>query len=173
MFIKKYCVTIGTVFLMLSSAIAYADPVTINVTGNIVASPCTVSGGSNSLTVSLGDIQASTLQTAGAASPKKDFILSFNDCPAGTTSIGIVFNGSQDPDAGKNYYQNNGTAKNVAVALIEKSTGYFKGNGENMTRNVAADKTVTFELQAQAYSVNGGTMPGTVQAAITAEVTYK
>ncbi|WNN47063.1 fimbrial protein [Siccibacter colletis] len=168
--IKNICLTLTAMFLALP---VMAEPVNINVTGNIVASPCTVNGGSNSLSVSLGDIQAASLQTAGATSPKKDFSINLTDCPAGTTSVKVVFSGTEDTDAGKNYYKNSGTAKNVAVALVEKSTGNLKGNGENMTRNVTADKTVAFELEAQAYSVNGGVMPGTIQAAITADLTYQ
>lgn len=53
--------------LMGSASLCEADPVTLNITGNVVASPCVVSTGSVSQTVDLGQlIQASTLQTAGA-----------------------------------------------------------------------------------------------------------
>ena len=159
--------------IMMSSTVVNADPVTINVTGNIIASPCVVNAGSNTLNVSLGDIQAASLATAGAASSVVNFDLKMTECPSGTTSAGIVFSGTEDPDAGSNYYKNTGTAKNVAVALIEKSTGYFKGNGQNMSRNVAADGSITYELQAKAYSVAGGAMPGTIQSAITVAITYK
>ncbi|UYU30498.1 fimbrial protein [Siccibacter colletis] len=173
MFCNKLSGLTGALLIMLASETTFADPVTINITGNIVASPCTVNGGNNALSVSLGDIQASSLQTAGATSPAKDFSIDLTDCPTGTTNVKVVFSGTEDTEGGSSYYKNSGTAKNVAVALIDKSTGSKLGNGESIEQEVTADKTVTFELQTQAYSVSGGALPGTIQAAITADLTYQ
>ncbi|HEX4503370.1 MAG TPA: fimbrial protein [Scandinavium sp.] len=155
----------------LSASVFAADTVTINVTGNVVASPCTVNGGSSTLDVKLGDIQAATLSAAGAVSTAVPFSLKFTDCPAGTKSVSAAFSGTPDPDAG-GYYKNNGTAKNVAIGIYQTSTGFGKGNGTNIVQDVQADHTVTMDMQAKAYSSAGGATPGTITGAIVVTMSY-
>lgn len=53
---------------LLSGKVCSADSVNIGVTGNIVASPCIFNGGSNSLDVNLGNIQATNMATPGSTS---------------------------------------------------------------------------------------------------------
>lgn len=70
--------------LFAGYANAAADNVNIQITGRVIASPCTtVNGGQNPLTVSLGDdISASSLQSAGSNSPWVEFDVALTGCPA-------------------------------------------------------------------------------------------
>lgn len=62
----------GTLLLLalLSGKAFTADSVNIGVTGNIVATPCIFNGGSNSLDVNLGNIQATNMATPGSTSDR-------------------------------------------------------------------------------------------------------
>ncbi|HEX4503369.1 MAG TPA: fimbrial protein [Scandinavium sp.] len=166
---RKLVVVIACAFN--ASAFA-ADTLTINVSGNVVASPCKVNGGGTSLSVPLGDIQSTTLSAAGTSSTPVAFDLKFTECPAGTNSVIATFTGTADPVAGTSYYQNAGTAKNVAVGLIQVDTGNLKGTGSTITQSVLADRTATMKMQAKAYSSAGGATPGTITSAIVATMTY-
>ncbi|HHA2009518.1 TPA: fimbrial protein [Enterobacter mori] len=172
--VKLSLIAGATLGLMMTSYGAFAgDTVTLNITGNVVASPCVVNGGASNIDVDLGSIQAATLAAAGSSSPEVPFDIKFTDCPTGTTSVLATFSGTSDSVAGTNYYKNTGTAGNVAVALIQTSTGNFKGNGTSITQTVQTDRTVTMSLKAKAYSSAGGATPGTIKSVVTATITYQ
>jgi minor fimbrial subunit len=160
--------------LMMVSQVGFAgDPVTLNITGNVVASPCIVNGGTGNIDVDLGDIQASTLSAAASSSAEKAFDIKLTACPTGTSSVTTTFSGTSDTVAGTDYYKNTGTAGNVAVALIQASSGSLKGNGSTITQTVQADRTVTLSMKAKAYSSAGGATPGTIVSVVTATFTYQ
>lgn len=160
--------------LIMTSQGAFAgDPITLNITGNVVASPCIVNGGTGNIDIDLGDIQASTLTAAASSSEEKAFDIKLTSCPTGTSRVITTFSGSSDSVAGTDYYKNTGTAGNVAVALIEASSGNLKGNGSTITQAVQADHTVTLSMKAKAYSSAGGATPGTIVSVVTATFTYQ
>ena len=171
---KLNIIAMASLGLILASYGAFAgDTVTLNITGNVVASPCTVNGGAGNIDVGLGDIQATTLATAASSSTEKAFDIKLTDCPAGTSSVVATFSGTSDSVAGTDYYKNTGTAGNVAVALIQASTGNLKGNGTTITQTVQSDRTVTMSMKAKAYSSAGGATPGTIKSVVTATFTYQ
>ena len=164
----------ATLGLIMAGHGAFAgDTVTLNITGNVVASPCVVNGGASNIDVDLGSIQATTLAPVGSSSPEVPFDIKFTACPAGTTSVMATFSGTSDAVAGTNYYKNTGTAGNVAVALIQTSTGNFKGNGTSITQTVQGDRTATMSLKAKAWSSAGSATPGTIKSVVTATITYQ
>ncbi|WP_231604228.1 fimbrial protein [Leclercia sp. J807] len=158
---------------MVSQGAFAGDTVNLNITGNVVASPCIVNGGSGNIDVDLGNIQASMLATAGSSSTEVPFDIKLTDCPTGTSNVMATFSGTSDPVAGSNYYKSTGTATNVAVALIQASTSSLKGNGTSITQAVAADRTVTMSMKAKAYSSAGSAMPGTINSVVTATFIYQ
>lgn len=149
----------------------YSADTNINITGRVVAQPCIVNGGNTNLDVDLGDIPANLLQTPASSSTEKPFTLELTNCPAGTSSVVARFSGTSDPVAGINYYKNNGTATNVAVALIQASTGNLKGSGTTISQNVQSG-AVTIALKAKAYSSAGNATSGTISATVVATMTY-
>lgn len=160
--------------LMMAGHSAFAgDTVTMNITGNVVASPCVVNGGTGNIDVDLGNIQATTLAAPSSSSPEVPFDIKLTSCPTGTSGVVATFAGTSDPVAGAGYYTNTGTATNVAVALIQASSGTLKGNGSTITQSVQADRTVTMSMKAKAYSSAGGATPGTIKAVVTATFTYQ
>ncbi|MFJ3458598.1 fimbrial protein [Scandinavium goeteborgense] len=149
-----------------------SDPVNINVTGNIVASPCTVDTANSNLSPSLGEIQGTTLEAPNSFSDWVPFKLVLKDCPAGTQKATVTFNGTPDTNSPASMYVNTGNATNVAVEL-QGSGGDLFGNGKYYTGDIFADHTYTYNLKTRAYSTTGNVTPGTISAVIQATFTYQ
>ena len=164
----------GTMLLLalLSGKAFTADSVNIGVTGNIVASPCIFNGGSNSLDVNLGNIQATNMATPGSTSDPVPFSLLFTQCPTGMQSVTVAFTGSPDPEAGADYFMNSGSATHVAIAMRDAQTGTLKGTGSGMTQTIGADRTATMAMQASVKSVTGGVTPGSISAVVVMTMQY-
>lgn len=159
-------------FLLASNGLYAADPVTLNITGNVVASACQVSSDSVTKSVDLGqNIQASTLQAAGSSTDWVNFTINLDTCPAGTTKATMTMHGSADADSPADAYANTGAATNVAVQL-QSQAGDQLGDGKSITGNVA-NSAVAYNLRARAYTKNGGVTPGTIAAVVTASFVYQ
>lgn len=166
----KVTILAGMMAAVMSLSV-YAADTNINITGRVVAQPCIVNGGNTNLSVDLGDIPADIMQAPGSSSVEKPFSLDLTNCPAGTRNVVSLFTGTIDPVAGVNYYKNTGTATNIAVALIQTSTGNLKGTGTTITQNVVSGN-VSFAMKAKAYSSAGSATPGTILATVVASMTY-
>ncbi|MCL6720426.1 type 1 fimbrial protein [Klebsiella sp. T2.Ur] len=95
---KHYLKTLAIGCFSLSMLAHAADPVTLNITGNIIASPCQISSDSITKAIDLGqNIQASSLQAAGASSTWVPFTINLTSCPAGTTKAIMTMHGAADP----------------------------------------------------------------------------
>ena len=165
---------ISAFFFTLVSHLVFAEdaPTTINVTGTVVASPCTVDPESVTKSVPLGDIQSADMNAAGSASPWTGFTIRVMNCPAGTSSVTSTFHGTADPDDPDSGYVNTGTASNVSVE-IRGTGGQPFGNDKTITLPISASShDVTWNLQARAYSKNGGVSPGSISSATTVSFTY-
>jgi minor fimbrial subunit len=156
----------------LIASLQAAERANLNVTGNIVASPCQFNGGINQMDVDLGDIQASNMVRAGSVSQPINFTLLFSACPAGTSRVTVTFTGHQDPIAGVDYYQSNGTATNVAIGIRDPTTGALKGSGTDMTQQVLPDRTAAIPVQAFVYSAAGHPMPGSLRSVVLLTMQY-
>ncbi|WBM72580.1 type 1 fimbrial protein [Buttiauxella sp. WJP83] len=163
---------IATACLLMASAYGYAvDPVTLNITGNIVASPCQISSDSVSKSVDLGqNIQASDLQTAGQATTWTNFTINLTSCPAGTTTAIMTMHGTADTANPVDMYKNTGSAQNIAVQLQSQVAAPL-GDGKTISGTIASN-AYSYLLRARAYTQNGAVTPGTIAAVVTASIVY-
>lgn len=157
--------------LLINGSVWSADTVNLNVTGNIIASPCVFNNGDDNKNINLGEFQATNMKTAGSSSDPVAFSLLFTQCPAGTRSVTVTFTGTPDPSAGSDYYMNSGTAKNIAIALTDTDSGALKGNGSSISRTIT-NRMATMAMQANIRSVEGNVMPGTVSAVVVVTMQY-
>lgn len=151
------------------SGSAMAADTTINITGNVVATPCSIA---TTKAVVIPDVNASVLTTAGTASPFTNFTLEITNCPATTTGADLTFGGTASH---VDYYQNTGTAQNVDVEL---TSDYGQ-------KNMGVGKVFAVAINATTHSSNvdlktrirnggdGAAMPGTVVAAVLVSIAYK
>lgn len=162
-----------SLILMSSATVFAADPVNINITGKVVASPCMVNSGSGDLAMDLGqNIQASSLATAGAGSTPVTQDLKLTNCPVGTTNVKATFTGTADTTS-TTMYKNTGSATSLAVELSNATDSSLLSNGSTLTLPVQGDNTVTFKLKARAYTALGSVSPGTINSVVVADFTYQ
>lgn len=165
---------IQTLFLLaiISSNNLYAgDLVQINITGNIIASPCHIDASNLTQNINLGDdLQTSALNSPSRGTDWKDFSIKLTDCPAGTTQVVATFHGTPDEEE-PSYYKNAGTAKNIMIQLDTQGGAYVVKN--DFVLNAAVDNGLAeFKLSTRAYTKNGGVTPGTISTAITVDIKY-
>lgn len=168
---KSLCM--GLVILSITLP-AVADPVSVNVTGNIIAAPCEVSSDSITKTIALDDgngFQSKNLQTAGSTTPWVDFTINLTSCPAGTRSATITASGTEDADNSA-YYKNAGSAENIALELDKTGGGIILSNGKSFSTDVI-DGAAEFKLAARTVTTKGGVTPGSIQFVVTANFTYQ
>lgn len=169
---KKIVVTsliTGSIIASFMS-LSHADPVKINITGNVIASPCIVNNSKSNLDVDLGtNIQASTLEVAGSGTTPVPFNLELASCPAGTSNVKVTFTGTADTTQ-TTMYKNTGTATPLAVELSSGAT--ILGNNSTLTQTVQTDKTVTYALSTRAVTATGKVMPGSINSVVQANFTY-
>ncbi|WP_421531949.1 fimbrial protein [Lelliottia amnigena] len=170
----------SAVSLIVAASLAHlaqaADPVALNITGNVIASPCEVSAASKNMNIDLGngtDLQTSSLHVAGSSSPWVKFSIGLEHCPAGTSSVTATFHGTSDPDDPETLYSNTGTATNVAVQLEGEAREPY-GDGKTSTIDIASAPggTPTWKLQTRAFTKNGNVTPGTINSVITVSFVY-
>lgn len=175
--LKKLSLVSATVLLVsfsTSHAAFAADPVTLNITGNVVASPCQVSADSKNMTIDLGngsDLQTADLNAAGSGSDWIKFNVALQNCPAGTDSVTATFHGTADTSDVESLYSNTGTAENVAVQLEGQAASEPFGNGKTSTLQIASN-AATWNLQTRAFSKNGNVSPGTINSVVTMSFAY-
>jgi minor fimbrial subunit len=143
--------------------------VEVNISGKVTASPCTVDASINQ-TVDFGDVQASTLQTAGSGSPWKAFSLTLSQCPATTTKATVTFSGTPDALEATAFSQN-GTAGGVALQLNSGSVAL--ADKSSLTAVVDPTHNVTFPLTARIYSPKGKSSTGTFRSMVQANLSYQ
>jgi|EndMetStandDraft_3_1072993.scaffolds.fasta_scaffold02516_7 minor fimbrial subunit len=169
---KNTLISLGLVPLALlaMSGNAHAADSTINITGTVVASPCTIEAVKN---VDLGDIDATKLAATGTSSDYVSFSVNLTNCPATTTSATATFSGTA---SNTDYYANSGTAKNVEVELVTSYSSANMGNGKSMNVTIdSATHASSYNLKTHVKNDGKGSAvtPGSVSSAIQMAIAYK
>ncbi|HBK4767638.1 TPA: type 1 fimbrial protein [Serratia liquefaciens] len=155
---------------LLYSPLTQADSVTVNISGNVVASSCTVKS-SNPLNVVLPDIDMLKLAKKGDSSPFVNFDLELEGCSEGVTKVTATYGGTVSP-LSSDSFTNTGTATQVVLYMQDSaSTAIYP----NTTRQVAVDsvaRTAKFSQKIQIYAM-GASTPGTVSGNIVVSFTYQ
>ena len=151
---------------------ASADTV-LNITGNIKASPCTISLPSGGMNVDLGQkILASSMAEAGSSSDWKPFSIALTACPASTSEATMTVNGTPD-ETESDMYANTGSATQVQIQL-QTSDGTALGNAAQKVQNIdTPTRSTTFDMRARAYSAQGKVTPGTIVGSVQVTFTYQ
>lgn len=159
------------------SGSALAADVTLNITGNVKASPCKLDlGGSATKEVKLNggkNIEAAAMANSGEYTDDEEFSLKLVGCPDATTSVTATFSG--DPSTESNdLYKNQATtmaAESIQIELRNQK-GDNLGNNKTMNAVVNAAGEAIFDLKARAYTSQGGVKPGSISTAVQVGFVY-
>ena len=168
----------NTLLLAGSIHASIAAPVQVNITGNVIASPCTVDTANSNLDVTLGDIPATELATAGSyGGTAQTFTIALKDCPASTTKTVATISGT--PYASDtNLFANTGTAAGVGVKIKPNAAAWtdtsVNPNQSTWVQNVnATTHAVSYVFDARSYTSVGSINPGTIVSAMQVAFTYQ
>ena len=141
----------------------------IDITGKVIASPCQVNDGNDSLSIDLGDsIRAGDIFEPGSGSEWKQAELVLI-CPPSARLFNVTFTGISDDDEPA-YYKNTGTAQRVMVELTDTVSETAFKNGITL-ENLEVGGAYIIVMRARAVS-KGNPMPGTISAQVQATITY-
>lgn len=99
---------------------AYAADGTINFTGSILDSACTVNSSSTSQTVNMGSVQRTAFTAAGDVAAATRFDIVLENCPETVKSASVSFDGMANAADGNILaLASDQTAEGVGVALFE------------------------------------------------------
>ncbi|MDF7680292.1 fimbrial protein [Enterobacteriaceae bacterium ESL0689] len=165
---KAYAGWLLAGLLSVAFSLPAAD-VTITVNGQVVAKPCV--GSVVNQQINLGDFYAFNQVNVGDFSLSHPIVFSMSGCPVGTSRVTATFDGTMYN--GTHYFQNQGTATNVAIELLENRNSGPLGKGSRMTVNVNdPNMDAVFSLWARVVTVNGRPTQGTIETVISVIYTY-
>lgn len=164
---------IGALLMVLATAgnaFAGTATATINVTGRITASPCTVDTSTVSQTVDLGRVYGKDL-APGKGSEWKTFQLTLSKCPSNWKQATVTFTGNPAPD--NNYYANSGSATGVVLQISDSGHSTSYGNGDTLTETIDASRNAVFPLEARMFNPGGTIGTGDFNAVLEVDFSYQ
>lgn len=158
--------------LTLLSAAVQADS-SISVSGNVVASPCTIDTDTVNKVVELGSLQQFSLRSAGAGGDWQDFDLVLTNCPAGTANVTAQLSGTVDTQDAT-AWKNSGTSTNMALRIASRdhSTAYAPGSSLQQSINTS-NRSASFPLSARMFTPQGSATAGTFQSVMNVDFTWQ
>ncbi|EMC1016755.1 type 1 fimbrial protein [Enterobacter bugandensis] len=170
-------VTIATTLLtcLLSSPFSRAADMTVNFTGNIIDSTCTIA--TPDIQVPLGDHERRIFKTVGGTAPGRSFSVMLADCPTVITSATFLFEGNAD-STDENYLaltDEDGVATGIAIR-IQQGSQVIPINTETTVPSVANNGTprsISANFFAYYVSTSTDVKPGKANATATITVIYQ
>lgn len=167
-------------FLAILCASGRADTVTVNITGNVLASPCVVDVNDKAQTVDFGKMSAASLSPAGAVGPAKSFSIRLTDCPETTSSVTMAISGTTDPNSaylfgasvGGNYAGIGIKVKPQEASWSDNSV--YPAVGSTITKVIPGDThAVTFAFDSRPQSTTNSVLSGVFISSMMVSFTYQ
>ncbi|WP_322042884.1 fimbrial protein [Paraburkholderia sp. J67] len=182
---KKIALPLFAAMIGLTGAAAHAAGPTSNggvltINGKLMANTCTVSGNGqgNNFTVTLPNISASELSTAGAVAGATGFNIALSGCTPATGNVRTFWEYGTNTLADGNLL-NGGTATNVEVQLLDynggqKTIDVSKADGAQNSQVVAiTGGNASLQYAAQYIAPAGGATAGSVTTNVTYSMSYQ
>ena len=170
----KSIVTAFFALFLLSDrmGLAFADEGTaVNITANIVASPCIPSEDTVQGNVSLGSFYTSHLSNSGDATDWVPFTIKLTDCPVTTTAVTVSFSGESD-GSNPDYFKNMGTSSHVAIDIQDTKGSHIR-NGAARLLTVNPAHTASLDLQSRMVTPQGNATAGSVTGLVELSFSYQ
>jgi len=166
---------IAAALLALSGEASFADTsssATIDMSVTIQARTCTPGWSGNGTTVDFGKISLKDFgSAAGQVAATKPFSLSLSECDASISKVKVTASGTSDPDQPR-FFANNGTAKGMAIALLDADTGGAIG-GADVAEYSVANRTAQMNFLAELVSTGAAPSVGNISSTVTLNMSYE
>ncbi len=173
---KKQLHTLTLVAVICGSVISAANAAdgTINFTGEIIDSACTVSTTSADQTVVLGTVSNKAFSAAGDTAAATAFQIDLTDCPATVTSATVKFDGTayQGDNSALALTPDAGAATGVAVQIRNADNSVLPLFTDSNSITLAQDTTNTLNFNAAYVATAATVTAGPANAVTTFSVVY-
>ncbi|KWH02239.1 fimbrial protein [Burkholderia territorii] len=183
----------GLAFVAVNAA--HASDGTINFTGSVVASTCTINGGTNDLTVPLPKASTNQLATAGATAGRTPFTLALSGCttdskddegvsiPAPVKKVSVAFEPGPNVNLETGRLKPTGAdaAKGVEIAILNDKYEPIKIGAESLTQGTqvvdidtaeSGTGTATLQFAAQYVATGDAVSGGSANSFVTYSLVY-
>ncbi|MCO7508704.1 fimbrial protein [Serratia fonticola] len=159
-------------FLAANNALA-ADG-TINFTGEVIDSACTVT--TSNVSVDFGTVAASAFKSAGDTVSPKEFQISLTGCPAAVTASGATVRFDATPDAtNPNLFSigASSTAAGVGITVLDAKAAVVTPNSDSSIYTLAETGTNVLDFVAKLQSTSSTVTAGTISTTANFTVVYQ
>ena len=157
------------VFALCSSAQA----TTIDLSGTVVASACTVDAGSKNQTVRFDQARAVNFSRVGATGEWQDFSLTLSSCPSSTTRVKATLTGDSDSDDQTKFANSSGDATGMAMQIMTRDHLTEISPGAVYQVSIDSSHNVVFPLSARMYTPTGQVTAGEFRTTVQLTFTYQ
>lgn len=146
----------------------------IDLSGIVVASPCTVDTGTQNQTVTFRQARAIDYQEVGDTSEWQDFSLTLSRCPVSTTRVVATFIGDADLIDTSKFANSQGDAQGIALQLMTRDHNTEIAPSDEQSVNVDnATRNAIFLLSARMYTPTGQVTAGEFNTVVQVNFTYQ
>ncbi|NBM11815.1 MULTISPECIES: fimbrial protein [unclassified Proteus (in: enterobacteria)] len=151
-----------TIFLFLFfSSMAMASSVNINIYGKVTISPCVIEN--KNYLIDFKKVNIRDLKN-NQNTDWINFSIKLKNCPISTQKATLTIAGTADPNNG-NYFINNGTAKNIALNLVENRNKTIIKNGSKLEAIINSQtKMAEYPLAVRLIKTGDGISTGTFKS---------
>lgn len=169
--IKNSALVAMVVSLGFASA-AFAADGTINFTGKITDTACTVSSDSITTPVALGTVSSKAFSGSGTTAAATKFTINIASCPDTVTSASVRFDGTPNT-ANNKVLAVTGGATNVGIGIYEADSSTLIPLQNNSKAQALVTGTNQLSYIAKYYAVADGVTAGDANATATFTITYQ
>ncbi|MGP2446641.1 fimbrial protein [Pantoea ananatis] len=171
---KYLSIIVTTLISALNANFATAYDGTINFTGSVTDTACTVDAASANQTVNLGNISSSSFGSAGSTAAATRFTIDLTGCPAAAKSASVRFDGTVAKGNSSILSLSSGqTATNLGVGIYQQDSSTLIPIGSS-TPSIPLTSSGTNSLTyiAKYYAISTPVAAGTANATATFTIAY-
>ncbi|WP_392553290.1 fimbrial protein [Orbus wheelerorum] len=160
-------------FLSFSSEV-FASDGTINFTGQITDTACSVSVANQIQSVSLGTVSVKAFSAAGDTASATKFTIKLSGCPKSATNASVSFDGAATTDNRiLALNTGDGVATNVGIGIYENDSSTLIGLQNHSKMQTLKEGDNELAYIAKYYAVAASVTPGAANATTTYTLIYQ
>ncbi|MBL5825957.1 fimbrial protein [Serratia fonticola] len=171
---KKHFTLSVAALSFLAASNAFAADGTINFTGEIIDSACTVT--IPNIDVEFGTVAASSFGSVGDTVSPKGFQISLTGCPAAVTASGATVRFEGTPDATNPELFSIGaasTAAGVGITLLDAKANLVTPNSDSSVYTLTATGTNVLDFVAKLKSTDATITAGLISTSANFTIVYQ
>lgn len=172
--LKLIALMLPVMFTTSSAFAVEGESSTVNFTGNIVDTSCSLNTGSKNQTVSLGDVSTKAFSGTGTSSQEKPFLIVLDDCnAAGLGTVDVTFNGNTVSGKADTLSTSDIVTTNVGIQVLQSGTPLAMDGSAASTAQALNDNTNELAFTARYIAISDDVQAGQANATANFTLNYQ